>query len=146
MDVPKLKYSRQMRVYLRRIYVKTVEENVEAKSGELASMAGVKMPTAVEVIKKLEEKGLVCKKPWGPVSLTEKGLEEARKIVYRHRIIETFLSKYLDLDEEEACCEASLIEDVDDKVVYAMCTKLGHPCECIHGRAIPHIPHGGEGD
>lgn len=142
--MPKSKYSRQMKVYLRRIYVKTVEENLEAKSSELAMMAGVKMPTAVEVIKKLEEIGLVYRKPWGPINLTDKGLEEAKKIVYRHRIIETFLSKYLGLDCDEACYEASLIEDVDDKVVYAMCSKLGHPCQCVHGKKIPHFPHEGE--
>lgn len=143
--MPKLKYSRQMKLYLRRIYVKTVEESSEAKSVELATMAGVRMPTAVEVIKKLEEMGLVYKKPWGPISLTEKGVEEAKKIVYRHRIIETFLSRYLGLDCEEACYEASLIEEVDDKVVYAMCSKLGHPCQCVHGKSIPHFSHEGEG-
>lgn len=142
--MPNLRYSKQMRIYLRRIYVKTVEENGETSSGELAMMAGVKMPTAVEVVKKLEEEGFVYRKPWGPIKLTEKGVEVAEKIIFKHRVIETFLSKFLDLDCESACYQASLMEEVDDTVVYAMCSKLGHPCECIHGRKIPHFLHEGE--
>ncbi|MEM2153554.1 MAG: metal-dependent transcriptional regulator [Nitrososphaeria archaeon] len=142
--MPNLKYSKQIRTYLRRIYVKTVEENGETTSGELAIMAGVKMPTAVEVVRKLEEMGFVYRKPWGPIKLTEDGIKVAERIVFRHRIIETFLSRFLELDYERACHQASLIEDVDDSVVYAMCSKLGHPCECIHGKRIPHFAHESE--
>lgn len=124
--------------------MKTVEEQVEVTSGELAMMAGVKMPTAVEVVKKLEEMELVYRKPWGPIKLTEKGMKVAERIVFRHRIIETYLSKFLELDHEIACCQASLMEEIDDTVVYAMCSKLGHPCECVHGRRIPHFSHESE--
>ncbi|MCX8189422.1 MAG: metal-dependent transcriptional regulator [Nitrososphaeria archaeon] len=142
--MPNLKYSKQIRTYLRRIYTITVEEHGETTSGELAIIAGVKMPTAVEVVKKLEEMGFVYRKPWGPVKLTENGIKVAERIVFRHRIIETFLYRFLGLDYESACYQASLMEDVDDRVVYAMCSKLGHPCECIHGRRIPHFSHEGE--
>lgn len=142
--MPNLKYSKQMRTYLRRIYIKTVEENDEITSGELAMMAGVKMPTAVEVVKKLEKMELIYRKPWGPIKLTEKGIKVAESIIFRHRIIETYLSKFFELDHKIACCQASLMEEIDDTVVYVMCSKLGHPCKCVHGRKIPHFSHEGE--
>lgn len=141
--MPSLTYSKKMMIYLHRLYEKSVEEKAETTSGSLALKAGVKTPSAIDIIKKLEENGFVSRKPWGPILLTDRGFVEASKLIYKHRIIETYLFNFLSLGKEEACKEATLLEvDLGEKVVYAMCDKLGHPCKCIHGKNIPHL-HGG---
>lgn len=141
--MPSLAYSKQMMIYLHRLYEKNIEEKEKTTSGSLALVAGVRTPSAIDIIRKLEENGFVSRKPWGPILLTDRGFTEASKLIYKHRIIETYLFNFLNLREEEACSEATLLEvDLGEKVVYAMCDKLGHPLKCIHGKKIPHM-HGG---
>jgi DtxR family Mn-dependent transcriptional regulator len=72
------------------------------------------------------------------VSLTPKGLDEARKVVRRHRLAERLLMDVLDTDPgsvEDAACrfEHILRNDVEENV----CTLLGHPRICPHGNPIP---------
>jgi len=138
--MPNSVYSKQMALYLRRIYQMSVEENKEVTSGDLAVEAGVRTSSAIDVIKRLEEHGFVSRTLWGPIYLTRKGVAEARKLVYRHRIIETYLCRCLSVKDDAACKEAAFLEvQASDEVVYAMCDKLGHPSTCIHGREIPHV-------
>jgi DtxR family Mn-dependent transcriptional regulator len=72
------------------------------------------------------------------VSLTPKGLDEARKVVRRHRLAERLLMDVLNTDPgsvEEAACrfEHVLRSGVEENV----CTILGHPRVCPHGNPIP---------
>jgi DtxR family Mn-dependent transcriptional regulator len=72
------------------------------------------------------------------VSLTSKGLDEARKVVRRHRLAERLLMDVLDTDPgsvEDAACrfEHVLRSGVEENV----CTLLGHPRFCPHGNPIP---------
>ena len=72
------------------------------------------------------------------VTLTERGLEEARDCVRRHRLAERLLVDVLDLKKNqihEAGCafEHLLHKGLDESV----CTLLGHPRFCPHGKPIP---------
>jgi DtxR family Mn-dependent transcriptional regulator len=72
------------------------------------------------------------------VSLTPKGLDEARSVVRRHRLAERLLLDVLDTDPgsvEDAACrfEHVLRSGVEENV----CTLLGHPRVCPHGLPIP---------
>ncbi len=72
------------------------------------------------------------------MSLTMKGLDEARKVVRRHRLAERLLMDVLDTDPgsvEDAACrfEHVLRSGVEENV----CTLLGHPKVCPHGSPIP---------
>jgi len=72
------------------------------------------------------------------LKLTPSGKEEGRKIIRRHRLAERLLHDVLDVGEEdmeESACkfEHILSEDVSQSI----CTLLGHPKECPHGRPIP---------
>ncbi|MEM3404199.1 MAG: metal-dependent transcriptional regulator [Nitrososphaeria archaeon] len=138
--MPNYAYSKQMILYLRRLYQKSIEENKEVTSGDLAVEAGVRTSSAIDIIKRLEEHGFVDRTLWGPIYLTKKGIIEARKLVYKHRIIETYLCRCLSIKDDVACEEAAFLEtQTSERVVYAMCEKLGHPSICIHGRKIPHV-------
>jgi DtxR family Mn-dependent transcriptional regulator len=90
-----------------------------------------------DAVETLYEMGLVSLSPSG-VEFTEKGEIEASKIIRRHRLAERLLVDVLgmtaDQAEEMACTfEHSVVPHVTDGI----CTLLGHPKECPHGKPIP---------
>jgi DtxR family Mn-dependent transcriptional regulator len=73
--------------------------------------------------------------------LQGEGLREAESVVRRHRLAERLMEDVLDIRgsilEENACrFEHLLREEVEENV----CTLLGHPRECPHGKPIPIGP------
>ncbi len=73
-----------------------------------------------------------------PELFTEKGLKEAEKCVRRHRLAERLVADILDAKDpylHEASCklEHGLHHGLEDSV----CTLLGHPKTCPHGKQIP---------
>lgn len=70
--------------------------------------------------------------------LTGKGERQAREIVRRHRLGETLFSQLFDLEEEEAEKTACEFEHIlSPQVTTSVCTYLGHPPVCPHGKSIP---------
>ncbi|MBU2265638.1 MAG: metal-dependent transcriptional regulator, partial [Candidatus Omnitrophica bacterium] len=73
-----------------------------------------------------------------PHLFTEEGFKEAEKCVRRHRLAERLLADILDVKDplmHEAGCkfEHGLHQGLEDNV----CTLLGHPKTCPHGKPIP---------
>ncbi len=73
--------------------------------------------------------------------LQGEGLKEAESVVRRHRLAERLMMDVLNIREafmEENACrlEHLLREEVEENV----CTLLGHPRECPHGKPIPIGP------
>ncbi len=71
-------------------------------------------------------------------SLTAEGREEAAGAIRRHRLAERLLADILVTEEaildDRACgLEHALFDGVDDSI----CTLLGHPQFCPHGKPIP---------
>ena len=90
-----------------------------------------------EALKELIHFGLVEVKN-NKIKLTDKGQDEARNCVRRHRLAERLLIDVLDVKEKilhETSCkfEHLLHKGLDDSI----CTLLGHPKTCPHGKAIP---------
>jgi DtxR family Mn-dependent transcriptional regulator len=75
----------------------------------------------------------------GESTLTEEGMELGKLVVRRHRLAESLLCDVFQLPdvesaEEDACAfEHMLRPGLEDRV----CTLLGHPLTCPHGRPIP---------
>ncbi|WP_456478444.1 metal-dependent transcriptional regulator [Geoglobus ahangari] len=70
--------------------------------------------------------------------LTERGLERAKKIIRLHRLAERLLHDVLRASEHEVESSACRFEHViSEEVEEAICTLLGHPTVCPHGREIP---------
>ncbi len=70
--------------------------------------------------------------------LKERGEEKAREIVRRHRLTERLLSEIFELSEGEVEEEACKLEHIlSPGVTESVCTFLGHPPTCIHGKPIP---------
>ncbi len=72
------------------------------------------------------------------INLTDKGTAVAKGLIRRHRLAERLFTDVFDLSkdtmEEDACkVEHILSEELTDSV----CTFLGHPPVCPHGKPIP---------
>ncbi len=80
-----------------------------ARLVDISSILGVKPPTAVNMIKRLEDKGLVTYMRYRGVKLTDKGKEIAERISRTHEFIRSFLIA-LGVDHNRANIEAELIE------------------------------------
>lgn len=72
------------------------------------------------------------------VRLTRQGEERARVIIRRHRLAEVLLNNLFDLDNSQVESTACKFEHILTKTVTeSVCTFLGHPPVCPHGRPIP---------
>jgi DtxR family Mn-dependent transcriptional regulator len=74
----------------------------------------------------------------GNLELLPDGEERARGIVRRHRLAEILFTQILEVemkDAERSACEFEHI--LSERVVDRVCTFLGHPPTCPHGKAIP---------
>ncbi len=72
------------------------------------------------------------------VVFKERGEEKARELIRRHRLTERLLSEIFEMSEEEVEEEACKLEHIlSPSVTESVCTFLGHPPTCIHGKPIP---------
>jgi DtxR family Mn-dependent transcriptional regulator len=70
--------------------------------------------------------------------LTPRGDELAAQIVRRHRLAERLFSDLLSTEGEQTTSLACRFEHIlNEEVTEAVCTLLGHPPTCPHGRRIP---------
>lgn len=70
--------------------------------------------------------------------LKEKGEEKARELIRRHRLTERLLLEIFEISEDEVEEEACKLEHIlSPNVTDSVCTFLGHPPTCIHGKPIP---------
>lgn len=134
-----MKLSEVEAKYLKRIYEAMVEDKRNITSYELARYFGVKTPSSIDALKRLQKKGLVVREVWGPVNLTDEGIKLAKELLHTHRIVESFFSEILGLPLDVACQEAAKVDYLlDEEVAMRICEKMHRPLRCPHGRAIPH--------
>jgi DtxR family transcriptional regulator, Mn-dependent transcriptional regulator len=89
------------------------------------------------VVQELVEAGLVTIEG-GLLRLTPPGTVEASAAVRRHRLAEVLFHQVLDLPMDETENEACRVEHVlTAQATDAVCSFLGHPPQCPHGRPIP---------
>jgi len=70
--------------------------------------------------------------------LRDRGEEKARDLIRRHRLTERLLHEIFEISEEEVEEEACKLEHIlSPAVTDSVCTFLGHPPTCIHGKTIP---------
>jgi DtxR family Mn-dependent transcriptional regulator len=75
------------------------------------------------------------------IHLTEPGLRIAKSMLRRHRLTEMLLFSVLGLERELASEIACRVEhSIREEMIEGVCTLLGHPSSCPHGRPIPPGP------
>ncbi len=107
-------------------------------TGRLAEALRVAPGTVTSMLKTLSDSGLVEYRPYEGVRLTRSGRSLALRMLRRHRLIELFLVRTLDLSWDEVHEEAEHMEHaVSDALVDRMDVFLGHPDYDPHGDPIP---------
>ncbi|MFO0752834.1 MAG: metal-dependent transcriptional regulator [Thermodesulfovibrionales bacterium] len=72
------------------------------------------------------------------ITLTEKGSRCARGLVRRHRLAERLFTDVFDLPQDAVCEDACRMEHIlSEELTDSVCTFLGHPPTCPHGKPIP---------
>jgi DtxR family manganese transport transcriptional regulator len=68
-----------------------IREGGEARQVDIAARLGVAQPTVAKMLRRLADEGLIARRPYRGVFLTEAGAALAERSRERHRIVETFL-------------------------------------------------------
>ncbi|HEU5439225.1 MAG TPA: metal-dependent transcriptional regulator [Ktedonobacterales bacterium] len=135
MEAPRL--TPVMAEYLETIYNLAMEGEVVI-GARLAERFDVAPPTVTETLKRLVRDGFVEMDDRRHVTLTPQGIEEAERILRRHRLTERLLVDLLGMPwhavhEEALRLEHQISGAVEQRVVAA----LGQPTTCPHGNPIP---------
>ncbi len=96
-----------------------IEQKGEARPVEIAGRMGVKQPTVTKTLARLQREGLIVRRPYRAVFLTEAGQALAEACRRRHRLVVAFLVA-LGVDEATAEQDAEGIEHhVSDRTLEA---------------------------
>jgi DtxR family Mn-dependent transcriptional regulator len=125
--------------YVKAIYTIGLEnEGKLTATGQLAAALGVSPGTVTSMLKTLSESNLATYTPYEGVRLTAAGNALALRMLRRHRLIELFLVKTLNLSWDEVHEEAEHMEHaVSDWLVDRMDAALNFPQTDPHGDPIP---------
>lgn len=125
--------------YVKAIFQICVDQSGKpAATGQVAAMLAVSPGTVTSMLKTLSEGELATYTPYEGVRLTTAGNALALRVMRRHRLIELFLVKTLDLNWDEVHEEAENMEHaVSDRLVDRIDAYLDFPGVDPHGDPIP---------
>ena len=133
--------SQTVENYLKTIFLAQTEDpsgDALVPMGQVAGALGVVPGTATTMIKALAESGLVRYEPYMGVRLTPAGEKLAGLVLRRHRLMELFLVKVLDMSWAEVHDEAERLEHaVSEQLIDSIDNMLGRPAVDPHGDPIP---------
>lgn len=86
-----------------------IDDGNEARQVDIAARLAVSQPTVAKMLARLADEGLVSRKPYRGVFLTEAGNKIAQEIRARHHTVEAFL-RWLGVSAETARIDAEGIE------------------------------------
>ena len=107
--------------YIRAIYVLNHRFNRPPMVNEIAQYLEIKKTTVSEALKTLSDLGFVIKENYKPIKLTDRGLDIAKNLTWKHRLIEVFLYRMLRVEIDKVHQEAHKLEhafsdDVMDRI------------------------------
>lgn len=113
---------------------------IDEEYGEVERNSLIKktrLPSAEQILNTLIHEDYVTISD-SKIVLTKKGLADARLVIRRHRLAERLLNDVLDVKEDAMDSSACKFEHIlDEEVTTSICTLLGHPVTCPHGKTIP---------
>ncbi len=131
------KLSASQEDYLKLIWY-LEDEKRKATAKTVAELYSVRSPTVLSMFQQLSKMKLIRYNKSDGARLTRTGSQIARKLVRKHRLIETFLEKVLELDEHLLHKEAERLEHVvSDQLMHHIDKYLDFPTVDPHGSSIP---------
>ncbi|MEM2104670.1 MAG: metal-dependent transcriptional regulator [Candidatus Bathyarchaeia archaeon] len=133
----KQEISEAIEEYLECIY-RFEEKRGVARTSDIVNSLGVVPGTVTNTMEWLEKKGLVTRKPYKGVRLTEKGRKIALQVVRRHRLSERLLTDILHMEWDKVHDAACKLEhSITEEMIKPLEKALKHPKTCPHGNPIP---------
>ena len=130
--------SPRIEEYLEAIFKIQEKTQHSVNISRLAEHLNLSVPSASEMMKKLAQIEVITYNKQREVSLTKSGLQQAAKVVRRHRLAERFLTDTLGLTWDQVHDEACLLEHaISEKVEGRLAKHLNNPETCPHGYPIP---------
>jgi DtxR family Mn-dependent transcriptional regulator len=122
--------------YLKAIYA--LSGDAPASTTRIAQRLDLAPASVSGMIRRLSEQDLIAHEPYRGVVLTPAGRRIALRVLRRHRVIETYLVRFLGYRLDDVHEEADRLEHaVSDTLVERMAAALGHPRVDPHGDPIP---------
>jgi len=117
------------------------EAGIERTPTNLSRAMQVSPPRVTGMVRRLEGEGLVDRGPGKRIALTAKGIEVAKHVVSRHRLVEAFLVKVMGVPWDEVHEEAEAFEmGVTPALEARMLDMIGEARTCPHGHPIGDYP------
>jgi DtxR family transcriptional regulator, Mn-dependent transcriptional regulator len=88
------------------------DEEKIIKISDIAKRLKISKASVTQAISKLKKLGLVIHESYDPVTFTASGIEAAKKVRGKHRLIKKFLTEVLNIDNKIAEKDACLMEHV----------------------------------
>ncbi|MDP2717748.1 MAG: metal-dependent transcriptional regulator [Candidatus Micrarchaeota archaeon] len=122
--------------YVRAVYYLQSRHGA-AKPSAVAERLGVSKNTVTAMVQRIATQGYLAYKAYGAIELTQKGRTLAKRLTYRHRLIELFLTEKLGLPKAAVHAEACRLEhDFSDASIWGLEKLLGHPETDPHGKPL----------
>lgn len=94
-------------------------------------------PDTAGTLRRLQEEGLVQVRD-GMVLLSEEGRKIARGLIRRQRLAERLFTDVFEMPDDAVLDDACKMEHIlSEELTESVCTFLGHPPTCPHGKRIP---------
>ncbi len=130
--------SSTMEDYLKTIYRLESRGTGVVKTNALSERLGVAPSSASEMLRKLDEAGLVEHVRYRGARLTESGRRRALGVLRRHRLLELFLAEARGVLWDRVHDQAELLElGLSGELEELIADKLGDPARDPHGDPIP---------
>ena len=101
----KEKISTEM--YLKAIFLLKDKNKTDPRAVDIVKELELSKGSVSEMLNKICEEGLIHYQPHGRISLSDKGVEQAKNVIRKFEVIKKFLSEILKIDpgnvDEEAC-------------------------------------------
>ena len=128
MTTNKKNLSSGLEDYLEAIYIAHLN-NKPLKGAELARQLGISRASVSEALTKLVAKDLIKYSSYEAISITQKGIEEAKTVYSKHHTLEQFFEKILHIEKSEASKNACEIEHIISQNVLDELAKFTKYCE-----------------
>jgi DtxR family transcriptional regulator, Mn-dependent transcriptional regulator len=126
--------AEHVEMYLKAIwFIRERKEDVKVSS--IAKLLGVTQPSVVQMLRKMNESGLVMYSR-GSVKMTDEGETIGKQMMRNTRLLEVLMkdSLKIEIDEEMVC---GIEHHMKPIFTDALCSLLKHPRQCPHGHIIP---------
>ena len=95
--------------YLKAIYVLS-KDRKNVRITDISVYLNISKPSVNRAVNALREQGFAEHKPYGDISLTDKGREVGAAVYERHSLVKRFLGEVLNIPDDLAEREANYIE------------------------------------